>query len=305
MINRNINVKEIVNLLEEEVLNVFGDVENIFINNIKPPELIDSNSLDWINKSRENKQTIAEQSLAKIIICDSSVTFSEIIKLQKKVLIHVKNPKLAVALLIENFFIEKPKKGIHPHATIYPEAIISSSASVGSGCSIGKCIIGDNTVIYPNVTIYDNVKIGNNVIIQAGVVIGTDGLGCERKEDGTLVKFAHLGGVIIENNVEIGANCQIAKGALADTIIGKGSKINGLCFIAHNCILGKNVLITGNTMLAGSVKVGNNVTIYSSVIVREQRVIGNGAIIGMGSVVTKDIPAGEIWFGNPAKKSEN
>ena len=118
------------------------------------------------------------------------------------------------------------------------------------------------------------------------------------------MKFPHFGGVIIGNNVEIGANCQIAKGALSDTIIGDGCKINGLCFIAHNCILGKNVWITGDTMLAGSVKIEDDVTIFSKVMVREQVRIGKSAIVGMGSVVTKNIPANEIWLGVPAKKIE-
>ena len=179
---------------------------------------------------------------------------------------------------------------------------IAKSVYIASNCSIGDCTIEEGTCIYPNVTIYDGVSIGKNVIIQAGAVIGTDGLGCERKENGELIKFAHLGKVIIEDNVEIGANCQIARGALSDTIIGKGTKINGLSFIAHNCVIGNNVLITGSSMLAGSVNVEDNVTIYSKVIVREQRKIGKGSIIGMGSVVTKNVPAGEIWIGNPAKK---
>ena len=135
-------------------------------------------------------------------------------------------------------------------------------------------------------------------------MIGTDGLGCMRDSDGTLVKFPHLGGVKIGDNVEIGANCQIAKGVLSDTIIGNGCKINGLCFIAHNCMLEENVWITGDTMLCGTVHVGKNATIFSNVIIRDQRHVGEGAIIGMGSVVTKHVPDGETWLGNPARKLE-
>lgn len=129
-------------------------------------------------------------------------------------------------------------------------------------------------------------------------------MGCDRKKDGILVKFPHFGGVEICDDVEIGANCQITRGSLSNTIIGSGSKINGLCFIAHNCILSKNVWITGDTMLAGSVTIEDNVTIYSKVIIREQRTIGEGSVIGMGAVVTKDVPPGETWVGNPAKKME-
>ena len=152
--------------------------------------------------------------------------------------------------------------------------------------------------------IYDNCEIGNDCLIHAGTVIGTDGLGCMREADGTLVKFPHLGGVRIGNNVEIGANCQIAKGVLSDTFIGDGCKINGLCFIAHNCILEENVWITGDTMLCGTVHVGKDATVFSNVIVRDQRHIGAGATIGMGAVVTKHVPDGETWLGNPARKLE-
>lgn len=300
--SKQIAVKGIIDFLKPEIIRVFGDTEDLFVKHIRPSESVDADTLDWIGVTKQNKQKIAEETKARVIICDPIVTFSEIIKVQGKVLIHVQNPKLVIALIIDQFLIEKPLPGIHPTAFIHPYAVIFPSAHIGAGCSIGECIIGDGSIIYPNVTLYDGVKVGNNVIIQAGAVVGTDGLGCERRSDGTLIKFPHLGGVVLEDNVEIGANCQIAKGTLSDTIIGEGTKINGLCFIAHNCVLGKNVWITGDTMLAGSVKVEDNVTIFSKVIIREQRLIGNGATIGMGAVITKDVPAGETWYGNPAKK---
>jgi UDP-3-O-[3-hydroxymyristoyl] glucosamine N-acyltransferase len=302
--NKIITLKEIVEFLEDNIIEIKGKIEDLTISNIKATGEVDKDSLDWINPTKLNKQEIAEKSKAKVILCDSSIQVSKNIALQEKVLIYVKNPKMMLAIIADYFFIDKPLPGIHITASINPESVISESVYIGSNCSIGKCIIGEGTRIYPNVTIYDGTCIGNSVIIQAGAVIGTDGLGCERQEDGTLVKFSHLGGIVIGNNVEIGANCQIARGALSDTIIGDGSKINGLCFIAHNCIIKKNVLITGNTMLAGSVTVEDNVTIYSNVIIREQRTIGSGSTIGMGSVVTKDVPAHETWLGNPAKKFE-
>ena len=108
----------------------------------------------------------------------------------------------------------------------------------------------------------------------------------------------------IEDDVEIGANCQVAKGVLSDTIIGNGCKINGLSFIAHNCVLEENVWITGDTMLCGTTHVKKNSTIFSNVIVRDQTIIGENVTVGMGSVVTKNIPDGEVWFGAPAHKKD-
>jgi len=301
-----IHLSEIIQVLKEKkiLLQVHGDYSSIKVKYLRPAELSDEFTLDWIGKSKKEKQRMAELSPAQVIICDPTVLFSETIQKQHKVLIHVENPKLAVAIAGNSFFVQLPEAGIHSSAVIHPEAIIDSTVSIGANCAIGQCNIGAHTVIYPNTVIYDHVTIGMHCIVHSGVVIGTDGLGCERLADGTLVKFPHLGGVAIHNHVEVGANCQIAKGALTDTIIGEGTKINGMCFIAHNCVLGKNVWITGNTMLAGTVKVEDNVTIYSGVLIREQKHIGRNAIIGMGSVVTKDIPEGETWIGSPAHKFE-
>jgi len=297
-------LSKIIKFIKPNIINVFGSADNVFVRYLRPIELVDEYTLDWISKHRKDKQKIAEQSKAKVILCDTSVYYSESISSQNKILIHVHNPKMEIALIADHFFIQKPLPEIHSTAYIHPEARISESVYIGPNCFIGKCSINTGTIIHPNVTIYDGVTIGKNVVIQAGAVIGTDGLGCERKEDGVLVKFSHLGGVEVGNDVEIGANCQIARGALTNTIIGNGSKINGLCFIAHNCILGKNVWITGCSMLAGSVRVEDNVTIYSRVVVREQRTIGKGAVIGMGAVVTSNIPPSETWLGNPAKRHE-
>lgn len=302
--DKGVAVKDIINFLGSEIIRIDGNPENIYVINLKPPELVDKDSLDWIGKQKQNKQQIAEETAAQTIICDTSVIFTEKIAAQNKVLICVNNPRLIIALVADKFFLKKPEPGVHSTAYLHPKAVVDSTVYIGANCSIGKCKIHEGTTIYPNVTIYDGVSIGKNVLIQAGAVIGTDGLGCERRDDGTLIKFTHLGGVEIGDDVEIGANCQIARGALSNTIIGRGCKINGLCFIAHNCVLDENVWITGNTMLAGSVRVGKNATIFSSVIVREQRSIGQRATIGMGSVVTKDVPAGETWLGNPAKKVE-
>lgn len=302
--NALINIKDILSFLGSDVIRIYGSTEAVFIRHLKPLESVDQETLDWIGAGRKNKQLLAEKSPAKVILCDPEIKYSEALKLQGKTLIQVKNPKLSLSLLADHFFVHKEKFGIHPTAVISPLAKIADRVFIAAHCSIGECEIGEGTFIFPNVTIYNGVRMGRNVIIQAGAVIGTDGLGCERKEDGELVKFTHLGGVVIGDNVEIGANCQIARGALSNTVIGNGVKINGLTFIAHNCILGKNVLMTGHSMLAGSVKVEENATLYSHSIVRQQKTIGKGAVIGMGSVVISDVPAGETWVGNPAKKLE-
>ncbi|MDX9694749.1 MAG: DapH/DapD/GlmU-related protein [Bacteroidales bacterium] len=299
-----ITIDAILKYLGEDVIISYGFTEGIIIKYLKEPKDVDGYTLDWISSRRNDKQHIAETSKAKVIIVDETIIYSDLLKQANKVLLVVKNPKLAIAKIGNHFFIETPQPGIHNSSIINPNANISKSAYVGSNVTIGKCTIGNNVTIHPGVILYDNVTVGNNVIIHAGAVIGTDGLGCERESDGTLVKFPHLGGVIIEDDVEIGASCQIAKGAISNTIIGKGAKINVGCYIAHNVKIGKNVWISAHAKIAGSTLIKDNSTIFIGASIREHSVIGEGAIIGMAAVVTKNVPAGETWIGNPARKLE-
>ena len=304
MIIKRVEISQLIDFLGSELLRVEGCYSGAYIDNIPDPGHIVDTSLDWVNSTKSNKQELVENSPAKVMVVDPSVVYSDMLSNEWKVLLVVKNPRFSMAKIATHFFAEQKEPGIHPTAVIDASAVIDPTAHIGAGCIVGKAKIGKGTVLMPNVVIYDHVTIGDNCLIQAGVVVGTDGLGCTRDEEGRLTKFPHLGGVIIGNDVEIGANSQIAKGSFSDTIIEDGCKINGLCFIAHNCHLEKNVWITGNTMLCGSVHVGKNTTIFSSVIIRDQRSIGERVTIGMGSVVTKSVPDGETWLGNPARKLE-
>lgn len=299
-----VSIQSIIDYLGDEIITVYGRVEHAFVDNLADSEHVTEYTLDWVNSSKKNKQEIAENSKAQCLFVDKSVHNSEVIIQKKKVLLVVRKPRMALAQVANHFFVEKIKAGIHPTAIIDSFAQISPLAHISAGCVVGKAKIGAGTVLMPNVVVYDNVAIGDNCIIQAGAVIGTDGLGCSRDETGYLTKFPHMGGVVIGDEVEIGANSQIAKGSFSDTIIERGCKLNGLCFVAHNCHLEENVWITGNSMLCGSVHIAKNTTIFSSVIIRDQRTIGEGVIIGMGSVVTKNVPDGETWVGNPARKFE-
>lgn len=297
-----VKIQTIINHLENEILIVYGNTNDVYIDNISDQNNVNEFSLDWINSTKNEKQKTAEDSIARVILADPSVIYNEKLKENKKVLIIVNNPREVIAKIIYDFFIEKKQAFIHPSAIISEDAKIDPTAYIEAGCVIGKAVIGENTYIKANTVIEDDVYIGNNCVIQAGVVIGADGLGCSRDRDGTLMKFPHLGGVRIGNNVEIGANSQIARGALSDTIIMDGCKINALCAISHNCVIGNNVWISPCSMLAGAVYLEDNVTIFSKVVIRDHIKVGKNSIIGMGSVVTKDVPENEIWLGNPARR---
>jgi len=304
MRKKRIELHDLIRFISADIKQIYGNPENLFVDNITDAANTNETTLDWINPTKANKQEIAERSKAKVMLVDSSVLFSTELLSQNKVLLVVDNPKAILIKVINRFFVEKPKAHIDSTAFIHPNARIGSNVYIGPHCYIGDCIIGDNNIIHSSVCIYDRTKIGNGNVIHSGAIICVDGLGCIRNEDGTLTEFPQLGGVVIGNNTYIGANTHIASGSLSDTIIEDGCKINGLCFIGSNNHLHENVWITGSTMLAGSVTVGKNSTIFSKAVVREWCNIGQNAVIGMGSVVTKDIPAGETWLGNPARKLE-
>lgn len=304
MIRKKVKVKDIVSYLGDEVLNVIGDYKIKKIDNIADIERVTESTLDWVNPSRNDRQRLAENSKAKVLLVDPTIVMTEGMIENGKVLICVENPKLTLMKVSRQFFVVKPTPGIDPTAVIHPNARIGKNNYIGPHCYIGNCEIGDNNIIHANVSIYDRTIIGSKNEIHSGAVICVDGLGCERKADGTLIEFPQLGGVVIGDNCYIGANTHIASGSLADTVIGNGCKINGMCFIGSNDHLHENVWITGSTMLAGTVEVGKNTTIFSRVVAREWIKIGEGVTIGMGSVVTKNVPDGETWFGSPAKKHE-
>lgn len=297
-------LKDIMVFLADSLLTIEGEYNNKYVDNVADVEHTNETTLDWINPSKNNKQSIAEDSVARVIVVDESIIYSKKLSEQKKTLLVVKNPKREMMRILKRFFVTEFAAGIDKTAYIHPEAQIGKNNYIGPNCYIGNCIIGDNNIIHSNTCIYDRTVIGNNNVIHSGALICVDGLGCIREGTGQLLEFPQMGGVKIGNDCYIGGNTHIASGSLSDTIIENGCKINGLSFIGSNDHLHENVWITGSTMLAGSVVVENNTTIYSRVVVREWTHIGKNVTIGMGSVVTKNIPDGETWVGTPAKKLE-
>ncbi len=299
MKKKNVKVTDIIRLLGDAITSIDGDVKDAFVDNIADMAHVNETTLDWVKSTNQQKQQVAEQSKANVLLVDENVA-----PIQGKLLIHVSDPKMAIMKVIREYFYEKPMPGVHNSSYVHPEAVIGEKVYIGPDCYIGKCKIGDNNIIHSGVHIYDRTVIGSNNVIHSGAVICVDGLGCVRHEDGKLEEFPQLGGVIIGDNCYIGANTHIASGSLSDTIIENGCKINGMTFIGSNDILHENVWITGSTMLAGSVEVGRNTSIFSKAVVRDWCKIGEGCTIGMGAVVTKNVPSGETWVGNPARKME-
>lgn len=294
---QNFSIKDLKNALGENI-QFAGDRSDITFVNAKSIFDADSNSLTWISSSRNDKDALIENSFASIIICDDKIDIS---KFKNKCFVIVKNPRLAFLRIIKSLFSNLPAWGIHPTAYIHPEAIVNKNSHIGPFTYIGKCEINEGCIIYGHNYIYDNVKIGKNVIIHAGTVIGADGFGYEKNTDGELEKFPHIGGVIIEDDVEIGSNTCIDRGTLGNTQIGYGAKIDNLVHIAHNVIIGKHTAVIANSMIGGSTKIGDYSWIAPSASLRDTIQIGNKVTVGVAAVVTKSIPDNETWTGNPAK----
>lgn len=297
-----ITVKEIIDYLTIHVLRVEGDITDAFIDNLADVEHTTLTTLDWVLAKKEGKQGIVESSVAKVMLVDPDIEYTESIRQKCKVLIYVDSPKLCLAKIGNHFFVDKYESCIHPTAIIDARATIGMNVHIGPYCVIGKCEIDDDTVIDSNVRIFDDVKIGKRCNIKFGAVIGGEGFGFERDEQGNRFRFPQIGDVFIGDGVEIGGNTCIDRGALSTTVIGDYTKINNLCHIAHNNKIGKNVVIAAECNVSGGNTIEDDCWIAPSSSIRGYIHIGKGATVGMGAVVVKDIPAYEIWVGNPAKK---
>lgn len=294
-----VTVTELQSFLGDELIRIYGETEGVYIDNLADVEHVSVTTLDWVKPKNPNRQSIVEQSKAKVVLVDEGVS-----PVPKKVLLVVKNPKRALAKVGNHFFVERTAHGIHPTAVIDPDAKIGADVYVGPYTVIGKATIGEGCIIESNVRIYDGVTMGCACSVKSGAVLGGEGFGFEKDEDGNRFRFPQIGRLIIGDDVEVGANTCIDRGALSDTIIGDFTKINNLCHIAHNNKIGKNVVITGCVNVSGSNIIEDNVWIAPNSSIRGFVHLGLGCIVGMGAVVTKDIPKGETWVGNPARKME-
>lgn len=188
-------------------------------------------------------------------------------------------------------------------------AFISEKAQIGEGTIImpgayvsGKTRIGKNCYIGAGTKLVGKVTVGDEVIIRENSVLGADGLSTDRNEDGSAATMPQFGGVLIKDSVEIGSNCVIARGAIDDTIISEGCKLDNSVFISHNVCLGKHTFVVGETIMFGSSSTGERVCISGNATIRNKVKIGSDVTVGMGSVVTKDVENGTVVLGNPAKK---
>lgn len=233
-------------------------------------------------------------------------------------LLLVENPYYAFAQLLSVFHPSRRyPAGVDPKASVGKGVIFGEGVSIGpfvtveEGVKLGDRVrlgpgvfvgegseIGEESLIYPNVTIREGVKIGKRVIIHSGTVVGSDGFGFAPHQK-RYHKVPQVGGVIIEDDVELGANVTVDRATLGNTTIGKGTKVDNLVQIGHNVVIGNDSILVSQVGISGSAKIGHHVTLAGQVGVAGHLTIGDGATVGGKSGITKDIPADETVSGFP------
>ena len=253
------------------------------------------------------------QAAAVIVARDAKVKFSG-------VLIRVDNPVAAFTQVVLRVMPPAVKyaPGIHPTAviaptaelgkdvSIQPHAVIETGTAIGDRTVVGAntyighgCAIGADCLLYANVTLREYTVLGNRVILHSGVVLGADGFGYEQV-NGKHQKIPQVGIVEIGDDVEIGANTTVDRARFGKTRIGRGTKIDNLVQIAHNCVVGEDCIICGQAGMAGSTILGNRVTLAGQVGLAGHLAIGDGAIIMAQAGLNKDVPPNTLMLGSPA-----
>ncbi len=254
---------------------------------------------------------------ATVVIVNKSFTPSAPVA---ATMIRVEDAYSCFAKLLELYAANKPqKKGISPLASVHETASIGEEAYIGEYAVIGENVrtgknckiypqvyigdrvtLGDGVTLYPGVKIYEECRIGDNVTIHAGSVIGADGFGFAPDEKGEFHKIPQIGNVLIENDVEIGANTCIDRATMGSTVIHRGVKLDNLIQIGHNVAIGANTVAASQVGIAGSTKVGAGCMMGGQVGIAGHLTIGNGVKLASKSGISNSIPDGETYMGSPS-----
>lgn len=255
-------------------------------------------AITWIKKLCAFNMSTIDPTLEILIVTQNDATCT----IPKGYhIIQCNNPKAAFFSILTHFWKKEQTAGIAETSVVKTDKI-GENVSIGQHCVIcAEAEIGDNVVIENNVVIQCATKIGNNTILHSGVVIGADGFGYFKDDNGRNSKVPHFGGVLIGEDVEIGANACIDRGTLSDTIIYDNVKIDNLVHVGHNVRIDENCLVIAQAMLAGSCHIERNAYIAPGVLVMNQITVGENSFAGMGTVILKDVPPNKVVIGVPAK----
>lgn len=293
---------DVKSMLSNLAIDFQSEGSNIRVNNFSSIGDATQDDLAFCWYIGEKGLSLISQSKGGVILCKKEMQ-GLVSPNARQLLVFTDNPRLAfvrIAKMMQGG--RENMAGISRHASISEKSTIGSNCYIGDYVVIGdNCSIGNNTAIYDRVSLVQNCVIGDNCIIQSGSSLGSDGFAFERYDTGELEKFPHKGYVRIDNNVEICANCSIARGSLSDTKIGQGTKLDALVHIAHNVSIGKNCELTAGTIIGGSTIVGETTWTGLNSTLKNGINVGKNVIVASGASVIHDVPDGDIVAGVPAK----
>jgi UDP-3-O-[3-hydroxymyristoyl] glucosamine N-acyltransferase len=315
-LNKTLNIP-LIKIAELVKGNLIGD-ENLVVNSLARIEDAHKGDLTFLYLSAYEKFFETTAASAILVKTGFNKTRSNISYIE------VDHPEQAFASILMNFFsknifLEGIDKSafVHPSSSLDENVALGKNVVVGMNCVLGKNVkifhntvlldnveVGDDSIIYQNVSIREECKIGKRVIVHPGAVIGADGFGYRKDEKGVYNKIPQIGNVVIEDNVEIGANTTIDRASLGSTIILKGAKIDNLVQIAHNVSVGNNTVLSAQSGVSGSVKIGNNVIIAGQVGIAGHLEIADNVVLMAQSGVPKTISKPGLYFGYPAKEAK-
>jgi UDP-3-O-[3-hydroxymyristoyl] glucosamine N-acyltransferase LpxD len=294
------NCKLLKNMTEYKDENI-NEIVIYSVSTLKNPR---DNTLIFVNSLNEEDIKKLNKIKSCLILLNKNNSYS---CSDSNCLLYVDRPRREYAKILD--FILKSQHKENKKYILKDGYYIGESVFIGKNTIIeplvfidNDVIIGENCIIKTGAKIRGNVVIGTNCIIKENCVIGDDGFGVERDEDGITYKIPHLGGVNIGDSVEVGALSCICQGTIDPTIIQDYVKIDDCVFIAHNCFIDKGTMIIANAEVSGSVHIGTNCWIAPNSCIRDRIVVGNNTIVGMGAVVIKNIDSNVVVVGNPAKK---
>ena len=290
-------VRELVSVLGTDVIEIIGRDDRIVARPM-PIGTADADAISFCSYEDKRAAALIRTTSAGTLLVSSCV---ELPTSSERTYVIVQNPRRDFLRLVARGFAPPARHGIHPSVVVDENAHIHPTAFVGARAVIGNCVIGANSVIHPGVVLYDHVRIGSGVIIHSGAIIGADGFGYARNESGQMEKFLHLGGVVIGDDVEIGANTCIDRGTLGDTIVQRGAKIDNLVHIAHNVDVGEDAVVIAQSLVGGSSVIGARAWIAPCACIRDGVTIGSNATVGLGAVVTKNVENDAVVMGAPAR----
>lgn len=306
-----LTVAEVARIAQGEVE---GDAQRV-VRGVKPLDEAGPGDLSFVAEPRYFPYIAASQAGALLVARDSAAPLPD-----GATVVRVDDPRRALVPLLAALYPEAPADpGVHPTAIVGEGAWVDATASVGpyavigAGTAIGPrarigahvvigrgCAVEADAVIHPQATLYDGVSVGERSIVHSGARLGADGFGYV-PEGGGLRKVPQVGACRLEADVEVGANTTIDRGSIGDTVIGRGSKLDNLVQVGHNCRLGRSVIVVSQAGISGSTRIGDGAVLGGQSGFQGHIEVGAGARVGAQAGVTASVAAGETVSGYPAR----